>query len=103
VAGIKNTDLIASGAKRGIHHGLLGAAGGGALGALAGMASRSGARGGAGIGAALGGLLGANHGIYTADRDYLAKKGIKRKYLGLDHEFSPEAQAKYIDKYKKQK
>jgi hypothetical protein len=50
---------------------------------------------GAVAGGALGSLAGQIHGSYAADRDHLAKKGIKLKYLGLDSELSPEAIEKY--------
>lgn len=50
---------------------------------------------GAVLGGAIGGAAGQIHGSYKADRDHLAKKGIKLKYLGLDSELSPEAIEKY--------
>ncbi len=68
------------------------------VGALAGLAAGAALKHpgkGAVAGGALGGLVGEIHGGYKADRDHLAKKGIKLKYLGLDSELSPEAIKKY--------
>lgn len=100
---LANSELVGDRMKRGLGHGLVGAAGGAGLGALAG-AGHSGSRGalvGAGLGG-LAGLLGGDvHGQYTADKKYLDRRGIKQKYLGLSSDFSPEAKKKYIDKYKK--
>lgn len=95
VVGIANSELVGDRVKRGLGHGAVGAAAGAGLGALAGLIKKNPAAGAA-IGTLLGAYAGNTHGLYTADRDYLAKKGIKLKWLGIDNEFSPEAEQKYI-------
>lgn len=103
VIGIANSELIGDRFKKGIGHGLVGGLGGAAAGGVAGLLSKG--KVSPGLGAAIGGLLGGGigetHGVYQADKKYLADRGIKTKYLGFDSEFSPEAQKKYIDDHKK--
>lgn len=68
------------------------------IGTLAGLAAGAAMKHpveGAVTGGALGGLVGQIHGGYKADKEHLAKKGIKLKYLGLDSELSPEAIERY--------
>jgi hypothetical protein len=102
IIGINNTDYIKGNLKKQLQHGAIGGAGGAALGALATLASKGEVtpEAGAAIGGLGGAILGQSHGAYRHNSEYLADKGITKKYLGLDHEFSPEARKKYIDKYK---
>lgn len=101
--GIKNSELLGDELKRGLAHGAVGGASGAGLGALASLLSKG--KVNPGIGAALGGLLGLSvggtHGQYKAQKDYLKRKGINLKYLGLNSDFSPRAQKKYIEPYRK--
>jgi len=93
-----------------LHSGLKGLLQGGAVGAPAGaglgaLVGKSGGRGkaallGALLGASLGGLSGQVHGQYKHDKDYLKKRGINLKYLGLSSDLTPKAKKKYIDAYK---
>lgn len=69
--------------------------GGGALGGAA-LGGLLGGRRGAGAGMILGGVGGMIGGHESALGKHLAAKGIKRKYLGMDHEFSPEAAKRYL-------
>lgn len=103
IIGIENNDLIGALVTKGLGHGLVGAASGAAAGGLAGALSRGkvSPRLATAIGGLLGYSIGSAHGSYQARKKYLADKGINLKYLGLDSEFSPEAQKKYIDAYKK--
>jgi hypothetical protein len=74
----------------------LGALGGAGIGALLGHP---------GIGAGLGGFVGFEggtlHGANKANKKYLTERGIDSRWGGLSLRFSPEAKAKYIDKYEK--
>lgn len=76
---IAHPDLIKERLKRGLTHGAVGAGvgalGGGAIGGLA--HGRQGAITGALGGAFLGGLTGDSHGVTSADRDFLASRGLK--------------------------
>lgn len=103
IIGIPNNDLTGARVTKGLGHGLVGGAGGAAVGGLAGLLSKGkvSPRLATAIGGLLGYSIGRAHGSYQADKKYLADKGINLKYLGLDSEFSPEAQKKYIDAYKK--
>jgi len=81
----------------------LGALGGAAAGALArkglGLPAGPAAVLGGSLGAALAGSTGHGIGILKADKEYLGKKGIKPKLLGLGGAtFSPEAAKKYLPK-----
>ena len=77
-------------------------AAGGAAGAAAGAAIAAATKGRKGLGAALGGLLGGAAGQYAgsykADTKYLDKRGIKKKWGGLDYELSDKAKKKYLHK-----
>jgi len=91
-------ELVGGRMKKGLGHGLVGA-GGGALAGGAGGALAAGPRGalaGAAGGALLGTILGRAHGQYSADKDYLGKRGIKPKYLGMSADFDDKAKKKYI-------
>lgn len=104
---LANDELVGSRTKKGLGHGLLGAGLGAGAGALGGLAL--GAKGHRGKTALLGSLMGTAigaaggniHGMYQADKEYLKKRGITQKYLGLSSDFSPAARKKYIDKYEK--
>lgn len=100
--------LIKDRLRTGLTHGGIGAgigAGvGGAGGLLASLITKGrirpgmGAGYGAGGGALLGGLIGDVHGTSTADKRYLAEKGITPRWGGLKATFSPEAAKKYLGK-----
>jgi len=81
----------------------LGLAGGAGIGAIIG-AMKGHAAEGAAIGAMVGGMggsaIGQGHGINEADQEFLAEKGIKSNWMGLQNRFTPEAAAQYLpEKY----
>jgi len=91
-----------------IKHGLagagIGAAGGGGLGALAGLLAAgksikpgTAALAGAAIGAGVGSLLGQSIGGYKHDVNYLRKKGLNPRWLGLFADATPAAKKKYLE------
>jgi hypothetical protein len=85
---VADSELVGSRLKKGVGHGLLGGLGGAAVGHLVG--------GSGGAGALLGGALGYGHGLYSADKEYLGKRGIKMKHLGLSADFDRKAAKKYL-------
>lgn len=91
---LANDELIGQRVKGQMFGGLKGLGAGGLAGLAIGGALGHPAEG-AITGGALGSLAGQLHGGYKADKEHLAKKGIKLKYLGLDSELSPEAIEKY--------
>lgn len=103
---LANPELIGERTTRGlkgaVKGGVGGALGGAAGGALLALATKSKPGAGAGAGAVLGGLIGAHggqaHGMYTADRDFLKKKGITMRNLGFSLDMDDEAKKKFLHK-----
>lgn len=89
---LADPDLITSRLKRGLGYGAAGS-----LGTAVAAALLSGGRPeAAGLGALLGGTVGMSAGAYTADRDFLRKRGINPRMLGLTARLTPEAKARYL-------
>jgi hypothetical protein len=100
---LASDELIGRRTKGQLKGGLVGGVGGAGLGTVAGSLAGKGLRG-TGYGAALGGILGAAggqmYGMAKADYDYLKKRGITQRALGLGGaRFSEKARKKYLAKH----
>jgi len=100
---LADPELIGNRVTKSLGHSLAGAGiGAGAGAGIGALVAKNMPRGrGAGIGAIIGGLTGAGigdvHGMYSADKAYLAKKGITMRGGGfLAPKLSKEAQQKYL-------
>lgn len=96
---LADPQLVGNRVLHGLKHGLvgagIGAGGGAAIGA--GVGGKKKALLGALLGMGIGGLSGQTHGMYKADKEWLAKKGITPTMLGLGRgKFTPEAAKKYL-------
>jgi len=88
---LASDELVGKRYKKALVPGLAGAG----VGALGGLAFGSDPHLSPLIGALMGGTIGQAVGMTRGDKEYLAARGIKQKYFGLDHELSPEAIERY--------